>query len=118
MSLTYDDLKAFCLSMTGAHEDFPFGADVSVFKVKEKMFALLPMDIDPQTISLKCDPAEAMLLREQYEGVIAGYHLNKKHWNTVTSGRDVPDGLIEEMIEDSYHLVVKKLPKRDREELT
>ncbi|MEM9951911.1 MAG: MmcQ/YjbR family DNA-binding protein [Chloroflexota bacterium] len=115
--LTRDDLHAYCLQMTGAYEDFPFGVGVSVMKVKGKMFALLPVDEAPQTISLKCDPVEAAILRQNYEAIEAGYHLNKKHWNTVTMSDELEDKRIKEMIEDSYILVRQKLKKADRLEL-
>lgn len=108
------ELRGICLSLTGATEDFPFGPEVAVYKVGGKMFALLPIEAEPTTISLKCDPVEAELLREMYAAVVAGYHLNKKHWNTVTVDGEIPDGRIKEMIEDSYTLVRQKLTKKDR----
>jgi predicted DNA-binding protein (MmcQ/YjbR family) len=114
---TRDELHDFCMSMKGATEDFPFADDVSVYKVMNKMFALLPMDVDPPTISLKCDPNEAIMLRQMYEAVTGGYHLNKKHWNTVTVDGEIPDQQIREMIADSYDLVVQKLTKKQRAEL-
>ena len=111
------ELIAYCLTMTGAYEDFPFGNDVSVMKVKDKMFALVPHDADPPSISLKCDPIEAQMLREMYEAITGGYHLNKKHWNTITLTGEVPNDRLREMIEDSYALVVQKLPKKQQLEL-
>lgn len=110
-------VRLYCLKLVGAYEDFPFGAEVSVFKVMGKMFALLPIDESNVTISLKADPHESIMLREKYESIKAGYHLNKVHWNTVTVNGDVPDEHILEMIEDSYHLVVRKLPLRDQAKL-
>lgn len=107
-------LRDYCLSMTGAYEDFPFGPDVAVLKVKGKMFALLPLDESPQSISLKCDPVEAAILRQNYESVTPGYHLNKKHWNTVTVDGEIEDERVKEMMEDSYILVRQKLKKVDR----
>jgi len=112
--LSRDELRDYSLCMTGAIEDFPFGPDVAVFKVKGKVFALLPVNEDPQTISLKSDPVEATMLREMYAAVQPGYHLNKKHWNTVTIDGEIPDEQLEEMIEDSYKLVRQKLSKKDR----
>lgn len=112
-----NNLRDFCLNLTGAVEDFPFGPDAAVFKVKNKMFALIPVDVKPPSISLKCDPIEAVLLREMYEAVQPGYHLSKKHWNTVTVDGEIPDARIYEMIEDSYTLVRKKLTKKDRQAL-
>ncbi|MGB7341515.1 MAG: MmcQ/YjbR family DNA-binding protein [Phototrophicaceae bacterium] len=113
--LSRNDLRIYCLSMTGAYEDFPFGPEAAVFKVKGKMFALLPVDENPQSISLKCDPIEAVLLRQTYDSVQPGYHMSKKHWNTVTLTGDISDERLQEMIEDSYILVRQKLKKSDRE---
>jgi predicted DNA-binding protein (MmcQ/YjbR family) len=110
-------LHEFCLSFAGAYEDFPFGDDVSVYKVMGKMFALIPHDADPTSISLKCDPKEALMLRQMYKSITPGYHLNKEHWNTILVESDIPDELIYDMIEDSYQLVVKKLTKKQRAEL-
>ena len=111
------ELRDCCLTQTGAAETFPFGEVTSVFKVGGKVFALSALDRTPLAISLKCDPDLAVELRGGYESVSPGYHLNKRHWNTVVLGRDVPDQLVREMIEDSYDLVVSKLPKRTREQL-
>ncbi len=110
-------LREYCLSMTGAYEEFPFGPEAAVFKVKNKMFALIPIDEEPPSISLKCDPIEAVILRETYEAVQPGYHLNKKHWNTVTINGEIDDKRIQEMIEDSYILVRQKLKKSEQKEL-
>ena len=112
-----NELRDFCLSLTGAVEDFPFGIDVAVFKVKGKMFALLPVIADPLTISLKSDPIEAVMLREMYKSVQPGYHLNKKHWNTVTLNGEIPDTQVCEMIEDSYTLVRQTLTRKDQKAL-
>jgi predicted DNA-binding protein (MmcQ/YjbR family) len=112
-----NELRDYCLSMTGAVEEFPFGIEVAVFKVKGKMFALLPVVADPMTISLKSDPIEAVMLREMYQAVQPGYHLNKKHWNTVTLDGEVPDERIREMIEDSYTLVRQSLTRKDQQAL-
>jgi predicted DNA-binding protein (MmcQ/YjbR family) len=115
--MTRDELQNYCLSLTGTGEDFPFGPQAAVYKVMNKMFAILPVDETPQTISLKCDPIEVPLLREKYEAVRGGYHLNKTHWNTVTINSDLPDELVLEMVEDSYLLVRQKLTKKVRAEL-
>lgn len=115
--LNRQDLRTYCLSMTGAYEEFPFGPEAAVFKVKGKMFALIPVDDDPTSISLKCDPVEAVMLRQNYASVQPGYHMNKKHWNTVSITGDIPDSNIYEMIEDSYILVRQKLKKADRKAL-
>jgi predicted DNA-binding protein (MmcQ/YjbR family) len=105
-------LRACCLDRNGAVEEFPFGPEVSVFKVGGKMFALSMLDRSPLKVSLKCDPALAEDLRAAYEAVEPGWHLNKRHWNTVTLGADVADKLVRDMVEDSYDLVVSKLPRK------
>ena len=101
----------------GALESFPFGPQVLVFKVGGKMFALVGIDNLPPTVSLKCDPEQALLWREQYEAVQPGYHLSKKHWNTITLDGSVPPELLQSMIDTSYDLIVKSLKKADREAL-
>jgi predicted DNA-binding protein (MmcQ/YjbR family) len=112
-----NDLAAYCLSKTAAQVDQPFGPDVDVFKVKGKMFALLPVASDPLTISLKCDPVLATMLRDTYPAVTAGWHLNKRHWNSVKVDGSVADDEIEEWIDHSYEQVVKGLTKAEREQL-
>ena len=107
-------LRDRCLSFTGAEETFPFGPEVSVFKVSGKMFALSQLEADSLRVSVKCDPELAEGLRKAHEAVIPGYHLNKRHWNTVIIDGSLPDDAIHNMIEDSYDLVVSKLPKRER----
>ncbi|MFD9894663.1 MmcQ/YjbR family DNA-binding protein [Amycolatopsis sp. NPDC059027] len=111
------DLKKICLGLTGAREEFPFGAENSVFKVAGKMFALSPLRGRPLRVSLKCDPDVAVQLRGQYPAITAGYHLNKRHWNTVVLDGSVPGDLVREMIEDSYDLVVAGLSRREQEKL-
>jgi len=108
-----EQLKHYLMIQKASEETFPFGAEVSVFKVLGKMFALLPVD-DPLTISLKCDPDFAEVLRDTYEAVQPGYHLNKRHWNTVTIDGSIPDDEIEEMIDASYRLIVAKMTKKDQ----
>lgn len=115
--LNRDSLRTVCLSQTAAFEDFPFGDEVAVFKVQGKMFALLPVVASPMTISLKCDPTEAELLREKYAAITPGWHLSKKHWNTILIDGTVPDDEVQSMIEDSYLLVVQSLTRKQREEL-
>ncbi|MFF3952009.1 MmcQ/YjbR family DNA-binding protein [Streptomyces sp. NPDC001890] len=111
--MTPEQLRAFCLEFNASAEEFPFGPEASVFKVLGKMFALSALDARPLTVNLKCDPDEAVRLREKYDAVVPGWHMNKRHWNTVTvSG--VPDRVLRELIEDSYDLVVAGLPKADR----
>jgi predicted DNA-binding protein (MmcQ/YjbR family) len=108
------DLAKFrehCLSKPRATEGTPFGPDVVVFKVDGKMFALAALDEIAATANLKCDPDLALELRDRYEQVRPGYHMNKKHWNTVDIGGGIPDADIRKMIDHSYDLVVKRLPK-------
>ncbi len=105
------ELKAACLALPGAAEDFPFGDEVSVFKVGGKMFAASHLDDDPLQISLKCDPDLAVELRAAHPAIVAGYHLNKRHWNTVTLDGSLPERLVTDMLVDSYDLVVASLPK-------
>jgi predicted DNA-binding protein (MmcQ/YjbR family) len=110
-------LRACCLDRMGVIEDFPFGRNVSVFKVAGKMFALSMLDREPLSVSLKCEPELAVALRASHPAVAPGWHLNKRHWNTVTLDGSLPDGLVRDMIEDSYDLVVSGLPKRVQLEL-
>jgi predicted DNA-binding protein (MmcQ/YjbR family) len=108
------ELKALCLGFAGAVEDFPFGDEVSVFKVGGKMFAASHLDSQPLQVSLKCDPEIALRLRADHPAVAPGYHLNKRHWNTVTIDGSLPDQMLSEMLTDSYDLVVASLPKARR----
>jgi predicted DNA-binding protein (MmcQ/YjbR family) len=108
------ELKAQCLGLPGACEDFPFGDEVSVFKVGGKMFAACRLDGEPLQLSVKCEPDLAVQLRAAYPAIAPGYHLNKRHWNTVTLDGSLPDQLVAEMIGDSYDLVVASLPKARR----
>ena len=110
-----DQLTHILLSRPGAVEERPFGPDILVYKAMGKMFALVSWTESPLRINLKCDPDEALLLRQLYPGaVIPGYHMNKRHWNTVILDGRVPDQEVEAMIDDSYALVVKGLRKADR----
>lgn len=106
----------FCMALPGVQEDFPFGPNTLVFKVKGKMFTLTDIE-EFQSVNLKCDPVRALELRAAYEEIKPGYHMNKKHWNTVSMKGSLPDDLVEELIHHSYNLVVAKLPKKDREQL-
>jgi predicted DNA-binding protein (MmcQ/YjbR family) len=105
------ELRQYCLSLAGAAETFPFGADTSVFKVCGKMFALSRLDQAPLRISVKCEPGLAEQLRETHAAVLPGYHLSKRHWNTVVIDGSLADQMIKDMIEDSYDLVVSNLPR-------
>jgi predicted DNA-binding protein (MmcQ/YjbR family) len=102
-------LRDLCLSFRGSEEAFPFGFETSVFKVGEKMFALSRLRADPLRVSLKCEPALAVQLRVLHPAITSGYHLNKRHWNTVTIDGSLPGQMIADMVEDSYDLVVSKL---------
>ncbi|PYC77000.1 DNA-binding protein [Streptomyces tateyamensis] len=110
--MTADQLRARCLDLNGAEETFPFNPETSVFKVGGKVFAISALDGEPLKVSLKCDPDLAVRLRTDYPGITPGWHLNKRHWNTVLLDGSVPDHLVHEMIEDSYDLIVAKLPRR------
>ncbi len=109
-----EQAKAYFLSKPAACLDFPFGPDVYVFKVRDKMFGTLGWEHDLPRINLKCDPEQAHVLRDMFDAVIPGYHMNKAHWNTVLLDGTVPPGEIERMIDVSYTLVVKKLKKAIR----
>lgn len=110
-------LRDYCLSLKAVTEEFPFGDDVRVIKVMGRMFALIPVHAQPARISLKCDPIRAEVLRQQYAAITPGYHLNKRHWNTVLSDGTIPDPEVIEMIDHSYDLVVKGMTKAEREQL-
>jgi predicted DNA-binding protein (MmcQ/YjbR family) len=107
-----DELRQWCLAYPGAVEDFPFGPEHSVFKVGGKMFALSSLDRTPLEVSVKCEPELAVDLRDSYDAIRPGYHLNKRHWNTITLDDSLPDQLVRDLIEDSYDLVVDALPRR------
>src|SRR5437868_11290761 len=104
--------RDYCLNKLGTIEDTPFGPDVLVFKIGGKMFALATLDEVPTRVNLKCDPDLALDLRDRYEQVTAGYHMNKKHWNTIEIDRGIPAVELRRMIDHSYELVVKALPKK------
>ena len=99
------------MEMPGAEETFPFNPETSVFKVAGKVFALSPLGSEPLKVSVKCDPELGEGLREQYESIVPGYHLNKRHWITITLSGKPGDDLVRELIEDSYDLVKPK-PRR------
>lgn len=105
--------RAYCLAKPEVTESLPFDNQTLVFKVMNKMFALTNVDTFG-SINLKCDPEEAVLLRERYDAVLPGYHMNKKHWNTVLMDGSVSDTLVTGWVDHSYDLVVAGLPKRDR----
>ena len=115
--MTPAELKRACLAHAGASETFPFGPEHSVFKVAGKLFAISPLRAKPLTVSLKCEPELAEALRASHAAIAPGYHLNKRHWNTVTLDGSLPDAMVRDMIEDSYDLVVAGLPRAKREAL-
>jgi predicted DNA-binding protein (MmcQ/YjbR family) len=106
-------LRNYCIAKKAVKETFPFGEDTLVFKVLDKMFALASLS-NPDSVNLKCDPEKAIELRERYECVQPGYHMNKKHWNTVYFGGSVNDKLICEWIDHSYNMVVKGMNKKEQ----
>lgn len=103
--MTIDIIREYCLSRADVEETLPFGPDVIVFKVKGKIFLLLPLETETLQFNVKCDPDKAVELREQYSCVIPGYHMNKKHWNTIIPDHTVSLRLLKEWIDDSYVLV-------------
>ncbi|WP_030273325.1 MmcQ/YjbR family DNA-binding protein [Streptomyces sp. NRRL B-24484] len=109
--MTPEALKTACLALNGAEETFPFNAETSVFKIGGKMFALSALEGSPLSVSLKCDPELAVRLRAEHPAITGGWHLNKRHWNTVLLDGSVPDRLVLDMVEDSYDLVVASLPR-------
>jgi predicted DNA-binding protein (MmcQ/YjbR family) len=115
--VTSDELRETCLAMPGAIEDFPFSPDNSVFKVAGKIFAISNLTAEPLRVSLKCEPGLAEQLRAGHAAITPGYHLNKRHWNTVVVDGSVPDAMVSDMIEDSYDLVVAALPRAKRRAL-
>ena len=112
--MNYEKARNLLLAMPETVADYPFYPDVLVPKVKGKMFATLSQRNGAGEMNLKCDPDEALALRDIFPSVRAGYHMNKKHWNTVTLDGSIPSSEIERMIENSYRLVVMKLPKLQR----
>lgn len=112
--MDFEALRSYLLSKPAAVEDFPFDTSTLVLKVGGKMFAALGIHDEPLRINLKCDPGKAEVLREQYPAVQPGYHMNKRHWNTVRLDGSVPEPELLAMIDESYALVVKGLPKAQR----
>ncbi|MBQ12791.1 MAG: MmcQ/YjbR family DNA-binding protein [Gammaproteobacteria bacterium] len=115
--MNYQQAKKYLLAKPEAIEDYPFGPDVMVPKIKGKMFATLGTENGIGRVNLKCDPNEALALRDIFSAVIPGYHMNKKHWNTVILDGSIPSGEIARMFDNSYKLVVRSLPKARRESL-
>lgn len=112
--MNFASLRTYLLSKPEAKEDFPFDDQTLVFKVAGKMFALLGLNQEPLRLNLKCEPLHAELLRERYPAVLPGYHMNKRHWNTLLLDGSIPAEQLWAMIDASYDLVVQGLPKRRR----
>ncbi|MDQ4059370.1 MAG: MmcQ/YjbR family DNA-binding protein [Actinomycetota bacterium] len=108
------ELRAHCLAKAGVEESYPFGPGTLVMKVAGKVFVIIGEDDEPLTVSLKCEPEIAIVLRERYPAVTPGYHLNKRHWNTVALDGSVPEHEVVDWIDDSFDLVVEGLPRRVR----
>lgn len=111
-------LRRYLGGKPGAREAFPFGPEYLVFKVGGKMFALVALTEDPLRVNLKCDPEKALVLRDAFPCVLPGYHMNKRHWNTVVVAADLPGDILTMMLDDSYTLVVAGLPRSVREGLS
>jgi len=111
-----EEFRNYCLSKKGVTEEFPFDENVLVFKVRGKMFALTDLDLF-ESINLKCDPEMAVTLREEFAGVIPGYHMNKKHWNTIKMDNLIPDHLIFKWIDNSYELVIQNISTKEKKHL-
>ena len=115
--MNLEELRDYCLSLPQVTEDMPFDEDILVFRIYNRIFVLTSLESVPLRVSLKCNPERATALREQYpDKIVAGYHLNKKHWNTVLLD-SLPLSLIKEMIQHSYDQVLAKVPKKEKETL-
>ena len=112
--MNVEEIRAYCLNKKGVSESLPFGDTVLVFKVMNRMFALLNLEED-SSINLKCNPDKAIALREEFPYILPGYHMNKNHWNTIILTGTYNTNLLKCWIDDSYNLVVEKLPKKQKE---
>ena len=112
--MNFESLRQYLLGRPGASEEFPFGPSAMVFKVRGKMFALIAVQENPLSLNLKCDPEEAQALRDVFDAVQPGYHMNKAHWNTVLLDGSIPTGELQRMIDRSYGLVVRGMKKAER----
>lgn len=112
--MNIEEVREYCLSFEGAEESFPFGDDTLVFKAGGKIFALIPLNKSELSVNLKCEPELAIELREKYSFVRPGYHMNKKHWNTIYNIELIPEKELKEWIKHSYAEVIKKLPKNTK----
>lgn len=114
--MNLNDILEYCERLKGSQEKMPFGEDNLVYTVHDKMFIIIDI-ADFSMINLKCDPEYAIELRERYEHIIPGYHMNKKHWNSIIFPNSIPSSIIKDLILHSYQLIVKSLPKKIRENL-
>ena len=114
--MNIEQLREYCLSKKGVTEALPFDDTVLVFKIMNKIFALTSLEGEP-SVNLKCDPDKAIELREEFPSVLPGYHMNKKHWNTIMLDGTIKDSLICEWIDHSYDLVIKSLPNKLKDQL-
>jgi predicted DNA-binding protein (MmcQ/YjbR family) len=112
--MNIEELRTYCMHKPGVTEEFPFGESTIVFKVAGKIFALADLQSSPVSFNLKCDPELAVQLRDTYSCVTPGYHMNKKHWNTVIADATVPRRMLEEWVDNSYRLVVSGLSKNQK----
>lgn len=115
--MNIEELRDYCIVKKGVEETLPFGPDTLVFKVIGKVFLLAGLDSNPLEFNVKCDPEKAVELRDQYSCVLPGFHMNKKHWNTIIADGSVSDKKLKEWIDHSYEMVVKGLTKKEREKL-
>jgi predicted DNA-binding protein (MmcQ/YjbR family) len=115
--MNIEELRLFCISKKGVEEGFPFGPNIIVFKVMGKVFLISDLEEHPLRFNVKCNPEKAVELREHYSGVLPGYHMNKKHWNTIIADGTLSVVLLQEWITDSYNLTVSKLTKKLQQEL-
>ena len=118
MHMDIESLRNYCINKKGVTEGLPFGPDVLVFKVMGKIFALASLDAIPLSVNLKCDPEKAISLREANENnILPGYHMNKQHWNTVILDGHLKPDFVFQLVDDSYHLVISGLTKKQQQEL-
>lgn len=114
--MNIEQIREYCLSLNGVTEDMPFGDDTLVFRVMNKIFALVNLDGESR-INLKCEPGRAISLREEFSAIIPGYHMNKMHWNTLIMNGTLKKDMVTELISHSYDLIIESLPKSKKEEL-
>ncbi|MBP8793727.1 MAG: MmcQ/YjbR family DNA-binding protein [Lutibacter sp.] len=115
--MNIEEFRTYCLSKKHVSESFPFDQQTLVFKVGDKMFSLTSLEKHPTSVNLKCDPERAIELRDSHSEITAGYHMSKKHWNTIVIESSLPHQLLKELIDHSYELVVSGMTKKQRTEL-